>query len=679
MANAIKNLTCRIVIVLAIVISCTADQAQDLATMGTSVDGVWTRVDNKLVTPERSIIDGKPRSFATFKLNLDKLNYLLLQQAKPSLATTAQVPILTVPAPDGSFHRFEVTESPIMEPALAERFPQIRAYKGRGLDRTEVGRFESTPEGLHGMVIGDSGTYLVDVANSPNKDLYISYYMKDSPPDRFAGRCLFRRTRRGCEPSVNQSSTDNNLRIYRLAVAASSRYVAAVHKFTNPTGNDPVTDALTAIHRTINRVNLIFETDLNVSFVLVAEETSIIYADEESDPYAQTTDHDELLAINQKNLDRTICFRNYDVGHLFTTLRGGGGAQPSACGDYKAYGVSGRERPMGNAFDVNLVAHELGHQFGASHTYNGTTAGCKYREKCAAYEPGSGSTIMGYASERLICGAETVQALADPYFHAKSLEEIRTFLASEQGESCAVKTATSNVHSPELVTPTNLIIPGSTPFTLTVTSGNDGDQDDVVYSWEQFDLGDPDPPNPLNPFDYRKIRPLFRSFPWSSNRARTFPALPHILNPTTAYIAESLPRVNRTMVFRVTGRDTRGRFAYRDVPVRVIAKRGSVKVGSFRVTYPKVPAVWHKGSTQTIRWAVANTHRAPISCLYVKISLFDEDNPAHPIVLLDSTPNNGSAQIKIPDNVPLIKKARIKVEAINNVFFNVSPRIEIMN
>jgi hypothetical protein len=686
MPNAIQKLTCRIVIVLAIGISCTGHRVQDPVTTAASVDGLWSRVDNKLVTPERSIIEGKPLSFAAFKVDLDKLN-LVLYSARSALTSSVQSIALTLPAPDGSFPRFEITEAPIMEPALAERFPQIRAYKARGVDdRTATGRLETAPEGLHGMVISSSGTFFVDIANGVDKSLYISYFLRDSPPDRFAPQCLAKHvTERGCPPSQNQQypEGDNTLRTYRLAVAATHVYVAAVHEFINPTGleNDLVTDALTAIHRTVNRVNLIYETDLGISFVLVADETKIIYANERSDPYAKETDHDRLLTINQKNLDKRIGSPNYDVGHLFTTLRGGVGGQPSACTYlYKGWGVSGREKPLGNAFDVNLVAHELGHQFGASHSFNGTTLGCKYRNACTAYEPGSGSTIMSYASDRQICGPETVQALSDTYFHAKSLEEIRTFITQdEEGGSCAIETATSNLHSPKLVAPNNLVIPRRTPFTLTVTSGSDDDGDVVVYSWEEFDLGDPDPPKPLNPFEFTKIRPLFRSYPWTTNPARTFPAMDHILSPTTAYIAESLPQVNRTMVFRVTGRDTRGRFGYSDVNVRIIARRGIVKVGPFEVTYPDAEAVWRKGSTQTVTWRVAHTHRAPIRCLNVKISLVTEDDLAHPIVLLRSTPNDGRTQIQVPDSAPVTKKARIKVEAIDNVFFNVSPRLEIVN
>jgi hypothetical protein len=684
----IQNLPCRIVIVLVIGICCTGHRLQEPLRVDTSVDGVWSRIDNKLVTPEQSIIAGRPRSFAAFKLHVEKLNGVLQLAQTSFTASVQETAVLTLPAPDGSFPRFEITESPIMEPALAERFPRIRAYRARGLDdRTQTGRFEFTPEGLHGMVLGGSGAFYVEVANR-NRDLYITYFLKDSPLDRFAARCLIKQqTSRDCPTSQNQpqpySSGDNYLRTYRLAVAAPYRYVEAVHQFFNPTGSedDLLTDALTAIHRTINRVNLIFETDLGVRFVLVADETEIIYTKKELDPYAKETDHDELLKINQINLDCKIGSPNYDVGHLFTTLRGGGGAQPSACDySYKAWGVSGREKPLGNAFDVNLVAHELGHQFGASHSFNGTTRGCKYRNACAAYEPGSGSTIMSYASDRLICGAETVQALADPYFHAKSLEEIRTFITqTRQGESCAMKTATSNLHSPELVAPDNLVIPKRTPFTLTVSSGSDDDSDVVVFNWEEFDLGDPDPPKPLNPFEFTKIRPLFRSFPWSINRARTFPSLDHILFPTTAYIAESLPRQNRTMVFRVTGRDTRGRFGYRDVNVRIVARRGVTRVGPFKVTYPTAGAVWRKGSTQSVTWRVANTNLSPIECLNVKISLITEEDLAHPIVLLNSTANNGQAQIKIPDNAPLAKKAWIKVEAIDNVFFNVSQGIEITN
>ena len=58
----------------------------------------------------------------------------------------------------------------------------------------------------------------------------------------------------------------------------------------------------------------------------------------------------------------------------------------------------------------------MGHQFGADHTQNND---CN-RASTASMEPGSASTIMGYAG---IC-SPNVQNSSDAYFHAISIEEM---------------------------------------------------------------------------------------------------------------------------------------------------------------------------------------------------------------------------------------------------------------
>lgn len=734
-----------------------------------SLDGIWTRATDEKIPLQESVVRVTPKSFGLFKLDPTTLdNALRKVHPEFSVAARNDPVVITLPLPTGSYARFRVEESSVMEPELAKRYPQIKSYKGKSLDDpTAIVRFERTPDGLHVMGLSASGAFLIDGVGKKGANTYATYFKTSLPanPNPVACRAKpddpessaqtdkpsaqVRKTSTkpgkarvlGSRPwpqSPNQSpqgpkpnlqgptpsppdpkawptpspsqretrrmlnhaslalaaqdnpiatsdetpaAGDNNLRVYRIAVAASHRYVAAIHELNNPTAgdsSDPVEEALEAIHRTIDRVNLIYEAELGVRFVLVNDETKIIFASAADDPYDDEASPDGphgLLRINQRILDQRILPANYDIGHLFIVpLKPFGVSdEPCACNDFfKGEGLSGSPTPAGNVFDVQFVAHEIGHQLGASHSFNGSTKGCRFRNGKTAYEPGSGSTIMGYSSATNICGEETIQSTADPYFHAISLQEIKSYITSGEGDSCPRKIASGNNFSPVVDAGAPFNIPQGTPFTLTVAGSSDGDGDPLTFSWEEFDLGPRDPPHPSNPADRTKKRPIFRSFAGGTSLTRTFPALRHLLNPPANYVAEALPGSKRIMTFRVTARDGRGRYGFDDVLITVISKRGSATVGPFVVTQPQGGSVWPRGSTQTVVWSVANTQLLPIGCERVKISLLIDGDDAHPIVLAADVPNNGAATITLPAEVPLTTAARIKVEAINNIFFGIS-------
>lgn len=428
----------------------------------------------------------------------------------------------------------------------------------------------------------------------------------------------------------------------------------------------------------INAVNAIYERDFAIHLTLVDSEEFIIFTNPVTDGYTSDS-ATSLIEQNQVILNRQIGPANYDVGmvldgHVYNYQPGhfimqGAAQYQSVCVNaQKGKSVTIlRSTAPSTTNAIYVVAHELGHMFGALHTFNGTLDDCgPSRFAQVAYEPGSGSTIMGYRGGFLpngtyfpLCGAEELFS-NDTYFHAASIEQILNYTTFGNGAFCPAMTDTQN-NPPNVDAGADYTIPANTPFSLTATA-SDAEADTLTYCWEEYDLGAAGPPHTDN-----GNRPIFRSFAPVQSPTRTLPQLSDVLSGTSTF-GESLPTTTRTMNFRVTVRDNHsGGGGLGTAGMRVNVVSGS---GPFAITQPGSSTTWVAGSTQTVTWDVANTSAAPISCSNVRILLSIDGGNTFPVTLSASTPNNGSATVSIP-NMPT-STARIKVEAVGNIFFNVS-------
>lgn len=649
-----------------------------------SGDGLWREVSDASAafrSADRSII---PDNYRTFKLNQIMLRTVL--ESAPAefkdqygMSNT----IITLPMPDGTFERFRIEHSLIVEPGLAEKYPELAAtYRGQGIDDpTATVRLDLMPSGFHSMILSPRGTVLVDPYSKGDTDNYISY-RKDNVQKTSNFSCdtdrenALKSAMRPAKGDLNafvpdavfapEVTSGTQLRTYRLALAATAEYTAAA-------GGGTVAGALAAQVVIMNRVNGIYERDLAIRMVIIANNNLIIYTDSLGDPYTNNNGQ-MMLTENQDNLNTVITSANYDIGHVFSTGGGGIAGVGVPCGSSKARGVTGLSNPTGDVFAIDYVAHEMGHQWGGNHTFNGGTGSCGsagQRSNTSAFEPGSGVTIMGYAG---ICGTQDLAGTSIDSFHVRSLEEIVAYSQTGTGNTCAATTATGNTPPTVNISGgTTFNIPKQTPFTLSATS-SDPNGDSVTYDWQQYDLGAVTSAVPNTDSD-GNARPLFRPFSPTADGSRTFPRNQFILangnippNTTGGFMTgELLPAIARTMNFQVIARDNRANGGGINTATAQVVVAAT---GPFVVTAPNTNTTWFLNSNPVVTWNTGGSESAPISATNVRILLSTDGGATFPTVLSASTANDGSEAVVSPNLNS--STARIRIEPIGNIFFDVS-------
>jgi subtilisin-like proprotein convertase family protein len=588
----------------------------------------------------------RPDRFTAVKVRWNELKTVLAEAPlEDSDRARENITILSLPRPDGSWEAFSIVESPIMEPGLAARFPEIKTFAGQGLDHPQnTVRFDYTPHGFHAQIFTEDGSYYIDPFSFNDTTYVTSYWKRDCRPVN-QWQCLTDDDTPSAPPAA-PNYADRAIvtrRQIRLAVATTVEYTN-YHGGTQALGQSAVVTA-------INRVNQIYERDVAVRFVLVANNQNLIYVG--SDNYANNGSTQDLDR-NQTNCDSVIGSANYDLGHLFQTGNGGVVGQIGAyCSStQKGRGLSGFPTPINDPFVIDYVAHEIGHQSGGRHCFN-NCGGSAGDSQTYAYEPGSGVTIMAYAG---ICGTTNVQSNSDAMFHSGSLDLISAYIA---GVTCDAETVTTN-NTPTVNGGLDYTIPKQTPFTLTAV-GSDIDGDALTYSWEQRDTAS----GTVSLGTDNGVNPIQRTWLPTSSPSRTIPRLSNLLANTTA-TGEILPQVARTLRYRVVVRDNKagnGGYGFDDV---VLTVNGTA--GPFQVTAPNAAGSF--SGTTTVTWSVASTNVAPVSCANVKILLSTDGGNTYPTVLVASTPNDGTEAVTLPSITT--STARIKVEAVGNIFFDIS-------
>lgn len=629
---------------------------------------VWQDLQINTKSQQRNISTVEAIKKRTLILDETRLKNILLLSKDSNFvlrpANKTESIEIDVPLPDGGFARVKVINSPILAPELAERYPDIKTWAVKGVDDPAIsGRIDFTRQGFHGMLtLADGDTVYIDPAKNSSAAIYNSL-------SKYNNASHFH-TDFNCQVHNDHAVHTNqfsilssakrlanlpalDLKTYRLAIAGTAEYTASFG------GQNAAFDATTT---TINRVNEIYQRDLGIRLQLVTG-TGYMYTNAASDPYTDN-DASELIDENMANMNANMGNANYDLGHVFAQSPLGGMAFIGvACLDsanvkghlvngIKAGGATGIIDPQGETFSIDYVAHEIGHQLGASHTFNSIEGSCGggNRTEVVAVEPGSGSTIMSYGG---LCGSDDLQSGSDAMFHFASISQINGYTRNGVGNNCGSNSSAGN-QNPDANAGSNIKIPANTPFLLDgiVTNG-------ATYSWDQVDTGTASTVS-LDTGNNAIIRSLLPS----ANEDRYLPRLSDLFAGSST-IGEILPQTTRELNFAFVVRDGNGGIgtAFKNVEVTNTQSTFTVVSQPLAETLPI-------GENVTIIWDTAGTNNAPINCSNVDIQLLRSNGVKN--MILASTANDGIESVTIPETTPVMTGARIMVGCSDNSFFNIS-------
>jgi subtilisin-like proprotein convertase family protein len=640
------------------------------STLGNSQNGknLWSQTSKSKSTNSKKIARKSiPDKMLEYSLDIEELKTYLKDAPKRESQTASNV-ILSFPLSNGNFEEFTIQEASILHPDLQAQMPDSRSYVGKSIENPQnTMRFSVTSQGLHTMLMSaDEGTQFIDPISYGEND-YLVYSKTDLPQLEDSFSCGFNEEKSLAKTEAAKATTaeinDGFLRTYRLAIASTIEYSEFHWELAGLNSSDTDADKKNAVMDamivTMTRVNGVYERELSITMEFVANNMNLIFINSDS---FTNDDADDLIDESQIQIDNIIGDSNYDVGHTFSTGGGGLAELGSVCvSSRKARGITGLYSPVGDAYDIDYVSHELGHQFGAPHTFNSIQNYCGdgNRSGSSAYEPGSGTTIMAYAG---LCSPDNIQANSDDYFHINSLQLIWVHINSANG-SCAVQTASGNTAPEAFVNAANYTIPQSTPYKLLGSSTDADGTTSHTYTWEQYDLGSAGLPSSTN-----TTGPLVRSYQGTTNSTRYIPTLKDLayFNGSTTW--EKLASVDRDINFKLIVRDNEqyGRIATADMTVTTVATSGP-----FAVTSQNTAGIsWTSGSTETITWDVAGTTANGVNTSKVNILLSTDGGLTYPTLLASSVDNDGSETITVPNTTAT--NCRIMVEADGNIFFAIN-------
>jgi hypothetical protein len=263
-----------------------------------------------------------PVTFNAYRVNTAGLSSIIAtapQEAELSANTAAT--IIDIPLPDGTMESFSIWNIQTLDAVLYKKYQEIRTFSGQSLRQPGMTlRGTITVRGLSLMILlPDMGAAYVEPIDPAQPDLCMAYDRNAIPIESV------RAARAGLRPPLEAKVAPPaiatatpatprgpvlapvRLRTLRFAVACTGEF-AQDHGGTRQS-------ALAAIVDYSNRLSAIFERDMAIRFVLVAENELLINLDGATDPYPGP-DPTSNAGPNALIVNSRLGEEKYDIGHV---------------------------------------------------------------------------------------------------------------------------------------------------------------------------------------------------------------------------------------------------------------------------------------------------------------------------------------------------------------------------
>lgn len=623
------------------------------------------RIDTHFVGGE--LLKSKPPSsqLVFYRQDLSQvIDYI--QQIKSFYSNESFKSSITLPIPEVGEISFSLENSQILSEEFQNEYGMVKTFKGISSDRKYLLYLTISDAGILAKIVeqGSRKIYYIEPLDRENPEILVAYdafnpplnemedFSCDSEFAEFSNQQDHLIKLNGLNNGPEQMTNNYQLRVFRLAVTATSKY-------TQFYGNK--NNAIANIAFTINNINAIYERDLGVRFQLITN-SSLVYDNASPYPYSNiNTFNTALLQANTSILNTQLGAQGYDLGILFHYGKAGGLAYfNSVCiGNNKGGAVAGFSKPHMYSYFESTVAHEIGHKFSAGHSMsaNESFCGAGSYNSTASFELGAGSSLMSYAGN---CGVMSHQKTRDFFFHAGSIAQMNQFI---QSLSC-YQTFTVN-HAAPIINMIDSIynVPKSTPFKLELNALS-SDPRYLTTSFDQVDVfgagGAGSLPNGMSTWG-----PLFKTKAPTKMNERYFPSLESLAaNPSSEW--EVLSKVARTIHFKAVVRNNNSsELSSTTKNIKVIVKNCE----SFEFTNLKTASnlVANGTNTVTLQWSTA---QPCIPASHVRIKFSTDGGLTYPYTLIEHTPNDGSETIIVPNLTTC--NGRFMIEAKGQIYFNIN-------
>ena len=647
-----------------------------------SPDGLWTNTEVfehnaqhiQNLQSKSTLEIANPNKVLNLEAKLDDLKNLLETAPPLSERKHGQTGVkIYLPIKDGSYAQFEAFENSIFHSSTKKQFPS-KTYKAFGSNNSSLmAHISIGSRGFYAMIRGDGKTFYIDPDTSNYKktgtasSTHYGFVKKGTEVfscDTINTNAIHTSSsllKNKLGLNTSERSSGSVLREYKLAVVASPSYS---NNFTS-SESPVVEDVQEAILAAVDRVNMVLNQDLAINLSLV-DAPDLIFTDSNDFPLPSSAS--QAIWQVTELINESIGSSGYDIGHLFTQNGGGIAFLGGVCdSDFKGAGVSGvnnSEQFDHEFFYIDILAHELGHQFGANHTFNARSANScssSTRNASTAVEPGSGTTIMSYAG---ICAPQNIQSNSDDYFHHTSIHEILDYVETQTCDSSEGSIAEPHDNPPTIDSiSSSTSIPARTPFYLDA-SASDVDGENIFFTWEQTDAGNATS-SEASMFIDSGNNPLFRSAMGGANQGLRYFPLFLSEHSKSLFRGEALPASDRTLHFSVNARSAPYGRSSSNLEINII----NHDIG-FLLMHPEANSTYSSNEHIELLWETAGSENSPISCNTISIYYSDSNstNPSEYDAVETEITNDGKhtlTELLDPSN-----NGRLLLSCDNNNFYS---------